>query len=634
MALESKQKQLPEELSERARWLNEHDVGDGPVVYWFHRCLRLEENPALDAALHLAAALNRPLALVAELSTERDPYASMRHWTFELEGLLELRAQLSEHDIPLDIYVESDGHPGSRYREIVERAGLLVTEDLPVASERAFRAKLVDVVQVPFLVVDASCVIPMNHTKKPIRRAFAFRDRYKDIIEAACRSTEPPGRVWPSITFSSLALDGVLNEEIDVAKALSFAPIDHSVAPVSDTRGGRRAALKRWHAFVESQGLRRYAKRRNDALGDGVSRMSAYLHYGFVAPFELARWGHSSEKYIDELIVWRELAWHYCKAVPTHHSVDCLPEWATKSLTRYGQDKPAGPQWQQLWDGETDDPFWNSCQQSLRELGELHNNTRMTWGKALVEWAASPEQALTWLTELNHRLALDGNDPASYGGLLWCLGEFDRPFKPAKPIWGEVRDRSTEIHAQRCPPEALSAWVESRNGYHGLRVGIVGAGVTALAAALSLRAHGVQVTLWDKGYNPGGRVARRPTAGEGGIEHGTQSFLRRGTSLQHQRFLEHCRAWSGSTHLQEFDDSPNGFHGDGNLQGWLRELIRPFAFHRQTAVSRIALKATDIEVLGPEESLGTFDAVIATVPAPQMAPLVSVDLAGGPSTSR
>ena len=109
MALESKQKQLPEELSERARWLNEHDVGDGPVVYWFHRCLRLEENPALDAALHLAAALNRPLALVAELSTERDPYASMRHWTFELEGLLELRAQLSEHDIPLDIYVESDG---------------------------------------------------------------------------------------------------------------------------------------------------------------------------------------------------------------------------------------------------------------------------------------------------------------------------------------------------------------------------------------------------------------------------------------------------------------------------------------------------------------------------------------------
>ena len=39
-------------------------------------------------------------------------------------------------------------------------------------------------------------------------------------------------------------------------------------------------------------------------------------------------------------LLFGELAWHYCKAVPTHHSVDCLPEWATKSLTRYGQTNP------------------------------------------------------------------------------------------------------------------------------------------------------------------------------------------------------------------------------------------------------------------------------------------------------
>ena len=43
-------------------------------------------------------------------------------------------------------------------------------------------------------------------------------------------------------------------------------------------------------------------------------------------------------------------------------------------------------------------------------------------------------------------------------------------------------------------------------------------------------------------------------------------------------------------------------------------------------MSRIALNSTDIEVLGPDNSLGTFDAVIATVPAPQMAPLVDVEL--------
>ena len=163
----------------------------------------------------------------------------------------------------------------------------------------------------------------------------------------------------------------------------------------------------------------------------------------------------------------------------------------------------------------------------------------------------------------------------------------------------EVRDRSTQVHAQRCRREALSAWVEGRNGYHGARVGIVGAGVTAIAAALSLRAHGVQVTLWDKGYNPGGESRVDLQRARVVSSTGRRAFMLRGTSLQHKRFLEHCRAWSTTTHLQEFDDSPNGFHGVGNLQGWLRELIRPFAFHRQTAVSRIALNSTDIEVLGP-----------------------------------
>ena len=47
------------------------------------------------------------------------------------------------------------------------------------------------------------------------------------------------------------------------------------------------------------------------------------------------------------------------------------------------------------------------------------------------------------MIDLNHRYALDGRDPASYGGLLWCLGQFDRPFEPETNIFG------TSGHAQR-----------------------------------------------------------------------------------------------------------------------------------------------------------------------------------------
>ena len=51
--------------------------------------------------------------------------------------------------------------------------------------------------------------------------------------------------------------------------------------------------------------------------------------------------------------------------------------------------------------------------------GELHNNARMTWGKAFIGWA-SPAEALAALIRCNHRFALDGCGPCSYGGILWC----------------------------------------------------------------------------------------------------------------------------------------------------------------------------------------------------------------------
>jgi hypothetical protein len=85
----------------------------------------------------------------------------------------------------------------------------------------------------------------------------------------------------------------------------------------------------------------------------------------------------------------------------------------------------------------------------------------MTWGKAFLKWTNTAEDALAKMISLNHRLALDGNDPSSYGGLLWCLGQFDRPFPPEKPIVGLVRDRPTTSHANRLDVEKYLASILS-----------------------------------------------------------------------------------------------------------------------------------------------------------------------------
>ena len=99
-------------------------------------------------------------------------------------------------------------------------------------------------------------------------------------------------------------------------EAFAALPVDHGVAPVPDTRGGTAAGYGRWREFVSTGRLDRYAAKRNDASIDGVSRMSAYFHYGMVSTFRIvrecvARGGDGADKYLDELLVWRELAYAF-----------------------------------------------------------------------------------------------------------------------------------------------------------------------------------------------------------------------------------------------------------------------------------------------------------------------------------
>ena len=104
-----------------------------------------------------------------------------------------------------------------------------------------------------------------------------------------------------------------------------------------------------------------------------------------------------------------------------------------------GGGDAASPALADLESGHTGDPLWDDCQRSLVLAGELHNNLRMAWGKAIPAWHAALlggaggtaearlQAALDLLIRLNDRFALDGGAPPSYGGLLWCLGWRDRP---------------------------------------------------------------------------------------------------------------------------------------------------------------------------------------------------------------
>ncbi|MEW6015528.1 MAG: deoxyribodipyrimidine photolyase, partial [Candidatus Zixiibacteriota bacterium] len=63
---------------------------------------------------------------------------------------------------------------------------------------------------------------------------------------------------------------------------------------------------------------------------------------------------------------------------------------------------------------------------------------RMYWGKKILEWTATPEEAYQTAIYLNDKYALDGRDPNGYAGVAWCFGKHDRPWKE-RPVFGNIR---------------------------------------------------------------------------------------------------------------------------------------------------------------------------------------------------
>ena len=96
----------------------------------------------------------------------------------------------------------------------------------------------------------------------------------------------------------------------------------------------------------------------------------------------------------------------------------------------------------------------------------------MLWGKKILEWSPSPEEALSRMIELNNKYALDGRDPNSYSGIFWTLGRYDRPW-PERPIFGTVRFMSSDSTKKKLD---LSGYLAQWGGGGQLALGGVSAG--------------------------------------------------------------------------------------------------------------------------------------------------------------
>jgi deoxyribodipyrimidine photo-lyase len=234
--------------------------------------------------------------------------------------------------------------------------------------------------------------------------------------------------------------------------------------------GGARAGTALLERFVREH-LPRYADDRNQPDSDAASGLSPYLHFGHVGAhqiferlmeaegWDLSRLGRvahgkrtgwwrvssAAEAFLDQLVTWRELGFNMCARRPDHREYESLPPWALRTLADHASDpRPWRYDLAAFDAGRTHDALWNAAQTELRRDGRIQGYLRMLWGKKILEWSASPREALAIMLELNDRYALDGRDPNSVSGIFWVLGRYDRAWGPERPIVGNLRYMTSE----------------------------------------------------------------------------------------------------------------------------------------------------------------------------------------------
>jgi deoxyribodipyrimidine photo-lyase len=336
---------------------------------------------------------------------------------------------------------------------------------------------------VPVLLeqVDGNGLLLLRAADRDLSTAYAFRRFLQKQLPGHLAAVPAPNlagvalpaarpapeilRRWPPISPEHLAAG---------APFLASLPIDHSVAPVA-IRGGAAAGGRTLQQFLTDK-LAGYPERRNEPEAEATSGLSPYLHFGHLSAHrifaELAAqekwnlgrlsfetrgkrsgwWGMSeaAEAFLDQLVTWRELGFNFCAFRDDYNRLESLPGWALATLAKHaGDPRPYLYTLEEFEAGGTHDPLWNAAQMQLVREGRLHNYLRMLWGKKILEWSGTPQEAAAVMIELNNKYALDGRDPNSYSGIFWCLGRYDRPWGPERPIFGAVRYMSSANTARK-----------------------------------------------------------------------------------------------------------------------------------------------------------------------------------------
>jgi deoxyribodipyrimidine photo-lyase len=208
---------------------------------------------------------------------------------------------------------------------------------------------------------------------------------------------------------------------------LGLAQECEDTAPGGETAG--REALRRFLAGA----VEGYDEGRDRLSGDGISRLSPYLHFGCLSPREIEHRlprGRGPEAYRRQLC-WRDFYAHVLGHFPANAHSEFQARY--RRSIRWSR---AGKSFEAWCEGRTGFPAVDAAMRQLRREGWMHNRARLLVGSFLtkdlgIDWR--------WGERWFMRLLLDGDEASNNGNWQWIASvgvdpqpAFRRIYNPAR----------------------------------------------------------------------------------------------------------------------------------------------------------------------------------------------------------
>ncbi len=432
------------------------------VIYWMQQAQRIEYNHALYYAMEQANAMSKPLMVYFGL-TPTYPGANIRHYTFMLEGLVQLIPRLEAMGITICLYI---GDPQEGLTKLLDKAVSFVMDEGHMKVQRAWRDSLRhalhDYGNIRSTTIETDLMIPLECVSDHMEVA-ARTIRKKWWEQFPAYDFVP---VLPTLDIhgnsSKMYLDTkqlkeVLASQMRMTEFIESLPIDKTVQSSSTYHGGRQEALSWLKDFIDIK-LTDY--KDDSPVRDHTSKMSPYLHFGQISSLEIyhrvreaveASKGEgetydmeSVRGYYEQIGIRRELAFNFVHYNTGYDSFESMTDnWAYQTMALHRADeRPHRYTKVEMETYQTHDPYWNEAMEEMVTTGYMHNYMRMYWCKKIIEWTPDYKTAYSWAIEWNNKYFIDGRDANGYTGVAWCFGKHDHGWKE-RAVFGKLRYMNT-----------------------------------------------------------------------------------------------------------------------------------------------------------------------------------------------